>query len=741
DGDKNKLVTAGDIADAINSAAWNVDSATASGKEKKAVKAGDTVKFEAGDNIELTQAGTAFTYALKKDITVDSVTVNNGPVLNSAGINMGGKKITNLAAGTEDGDAVNYSQLKKVSGDVTKLQAGFKLKSGDKETQVELGKDEPPTIEFAADDNLEVALDGKKVTYGLKNVITVGKTGGTDKPVKIDGSKGEVSGLTNTTIDAPDFATKGRAASEEQLKQVNDKVDSINNTVATKGLTFNGDTGTTGVKKLGDQVAVTGDDNITTKATSDGIKITLNKDIAVDSVKINNGGPVIDADGIRFVNPDGGIDTSAPSISKTDGINAGGKKITGVAQGEEGTDAVNVDQLNNKVNTAAAAAKTEVKAGKNITSVDSKQAADGHTIYTVNAKDTVLESGNVTYDANGNGTLTLVNNDGEKTSNVVVGGMKDTVVKGGKTSYDDKGNATITLTNNDGSTSTIEGSKNNYTTGGKLENNTLTFERNDGGTYSVEGVASTKDLENIGNSVNRLDGDIAKVGAHSAALAALHPMDFDPDNKWNVAAGFGNYKNANAASVGAFYRPDETVMFSVGATVGGDRNMFNAGVTLQLDGKNRITRSRTAMAQEIVELRSLVTQMAARMDRLDAAAGVRTEMFPDVPANHWAYEYVDDLMKRGIVEGYPNGLFQGDRSMTRYEFAAMLDRAVRKGFKLDSKLAKEFEPELGRIYVERISGGDDDRNKIERVRVVNEDEKTRDVYGSKIKPVQVNAAK
>ena len=142
------------------------------------------------------------------------------------------------------------------------------------------------------------------------------------------------------------------------------------------------------------------------------------------------------------------------------------------------------------------------------------------------------------------------------------------------------------------------------------------------------------------------------------------------------------------------------------------------------------------MAKEIVELRSLVTQMAARMDRLEGA-NAETAMFPDVPENHWAYEYVEDLQKRGALKGYPDGLFKGDRAMTRYEFAAMLDRLVRSGVMLDSKIAKEFEPELGRIYVERISGQDNDRKKVERVRVNNSDSKypegkTRDVYGSKI---------
>ncbi|MBQ8919906.1 MAG: YadA-like family protein, partial [Acidaminococcaceae bacterium] len=248
-------------------------------------------------------------------------------------------------------------------------------------------------------------------------------------------------------------------------------------------------------------------------------------------------------------------------------------------------------------------------------------------------------------------------------------------------------------------------------------------------------------LGDLRNEISHLDNRMKKGIAGAAALAALHPMDFNPDDKMQFSAGVGNYRGETAAAVGAFYRPDESVMFSIGGTFGNGDNMVNAGITFGLDGtRNRVTRSRTAMAKEIVELRSLVTQMAARMDRMEAANGIETAMFPDVPENHWAYEYVEDLQKSGALKGYPDGLFKGDRAMTRYEFAAMLDRIVRSGVTLSPEIAKEFEPELGRIYVERISGQDNDRKKIERVRVNNSDSKypegkNRDVYGSKIMPV------
>ena len=236
--------------------------------------------------------------------------------------------------------------------------------------------------------------------------------------------------------------------------------------------------------------------------------------------------------------------------------------------------------------------------------------------------------------------------------------------------------------------------------------------------------------------VDNLDSRVDKVGAGAAALAALHPMDFDPDDKLTFAAGYGNYKGKNAAAVGAFYRPDEKVMLSVGGTFGNGENMVNAGISFSLDRTARVSNSRTAMAKEIVDLRANVANLTALVGQLTAGMGGTIEMdrmklFPDVPENHWAYEYIGRLAAAGIVEGYPDGMFNGNRMMSRYEFAAMLYRALEKGVKLDHKLVREFEPEMGRIHVARISGADGDRGKIERVRVYGGD--NRDHYGSKLK--------
>ena len=255
---------------------------------------------------------------------------------------------------------------------------------------------------------------------------------------------------------------------------------------------------------------------------------------------------------------------------------------------------------------------------------------------------------------------------------------------------------------------------------------------------AVNGSQLHETNTNVANNsmrINKLGNRVNKVGAGAAALAALHPMDFDPDDKWSFAAGYGNYAGENAAAVGAYYRPDEKVMFSVGGTVGNGENMVNAGVSFALDRTNHVSNSRTALAREVIDLRGQLAVMGAKMAKMEKALGMldetKTKLFPDVPANHWAYEYIAKLAGNGYIEGYPDGNFGGDRLMTRYEFAAMLYRAIEKGAALEEKIIKEFEPELGRIRVDRISGEDGDRDKIERVRV-NDTKGERDHYGNKL---------
>ena len=274
--------------------------------------------------------------------------------------------------------------------------------------------------------------------------------------------------------------------------------------------------------------------------------------------------------------------------------------------------------------------------------------------------------------------------------------------------------------------------------GGKKITNVAPGELSATSKDAVNGSQLYKTNQEVANNsmrINQLGSRVNKVGAGAAALAALHPMDFDPDDKLTFSAGYGNYGGENAAAIGAYYRPDEKVMFSVAGTVGNGENMVNAGISFALDRTNHVSNSRTALAREVIDLRGQLAVMGAKMAKMEKALGMldetKTKLFPDIPANHWAYEYIAKLAGNGYIEGYPDGNFGGDRLMTRYEFAAMLYRAIENGAALEEKIIKEFEPELGRIRVDRISGEDGDRDKIERVRV-NDTKGERDHYGNKL---------
>ena len=253
-------------------------------------------------------------------------------------------------------------------------------------------------------------------------------------------------------------------------------------------------------------------------------------------------------------------------------------------------------------------------------------------------------------------------------------------------------------------------------------------------------------IKNLTNRVGTVERRVNKVGAGSAALAALHPMDFNPDDKWTIAAGYGHYHNANSAALGAFYRPNEDTMFSVGGTVGTGETQLNAGVSIRLGKRSPESRSRVAMGREIAELNARLQDMENKYNNLlqiltpHAIDPSKTAEFPDVSRNHWAYQYISQLAGNGILVGYPDGTFKGDVKMTRYEFATMLYRALQNGAPIDENMKRalnEFGPELQNIRlnhfrVDRISGDDNDRHKTERVRVNNEPKNERDVYGSRI---------
>ena len=241
------------------------------------------------------------------------------------------------------------------------------------------------------------------------------------------------------------------------------------------------------------------------------------------------------------------------------------------------------------------------------------------------------------------------------------------------------------------------------------------------------------DITNIQNNITNINGNIARLDkrvnrgvAGAAALAALHPLDFDPDAKWDFAAGYGHYHNGNAAALGAFYRPNEDVQLSVGSTVGNGETVVNAGLSVKVGAHSNVSRSRVAIGKEVLELKKTVALQNAQIQKLttllNGVAGTnmkadRTTLFPDVSSNHWAYEAVSDLSRRGLVEGYPDGTFGGDRLLTRYEFAQIVYRALQNGVQVNEQLVTEFSPEMALFRVDTVAKNHQGEPTIERVRV------------------------
>ena len=539
--------------------------------------------------------------------------------------------------------------------------------------------------------------------------------------------KTSIIGVNNTVT-----GTSGSPSTYNSITGYNNTATNVKN-VSVIG-SDNNVTNTNGAVVFGDKRTLTGaDGSVVFGSSQNGTSTSVKNAVAIGSEAnvTKEGGVALGAGSVASVDkgaagydPGTGTnstDTSSVWKSTQAAVSVGDtskgitRQITGVAAGTNDTDAVNVAQLRKAKTSIVAAASTEVRAGTNITSVNkTADPGDGHAIYTINAKDTVVTGGTATYAANGTGTATL--------------------------------------TNSDGTTATVTGLQDSYTSSASLSGDTLNFTRNDGSTYSVSGIASSQDIKNVTNKVGELGTRVNRVGAGAAALAALHPLDFDPDDKWDFAAGYGNYKDAHAVSVGAFYRPNEDTMFSVGGSFGAGENMVNAGVSVKLGQGNHVSTSRVALAKEVEDLKAIVKAQSAEIKAMRGAMQSGTSVmkdvnFPDVPKDHWAYSYVKSLADRGLLEGYPDGEFKGERTMTRYEFAAIIYRALQNGAPIDSDMAKaigEFDPEINRIKdldrtrVDRISGKDNDRHKVERVRVNNESNKEkgdyRDVYGSHISP-------
>ena len=678
------------------------------------------------------------TFINNNGITISNGAAGNTVSLTKNGLDNGGNKITNVAAGdvsANSTDAVNGSQLhdvKTLAGQHTTVKAKDSNitvtegtnGTGGKEYTVGLGD----KVTLGTDPSKQVSIDGTTGIIKAGDKVTIdGTTGNIDAgKVKINGKDGTVNGLTNKTWD-PNNITSGQAATEDQLKAVDQKITNTSEELTKKGMDFAGNDGEFH-RNLGDKVTIKGEgtkaaseysgENIKTFADANGnLTVKMDKNLKTETIVATgkNG-----KDGKIGINGKDGVTTN----------------ISVTRDGKPGVDGTNITRL-----------VIEEKDGTkhDVATLDDGMKYGGDTGNVIKKK--LNEQVNVVGGITDTNKLTTEDNLG-----VVSDGNNNLKVHMAKDLKGLNSVTTNTLTVGD-----VKIDNSGINAGNKKITNVAAGDISANSTDAVNGGQlwkTNQTINNIGGAVNELGDRMDRVGAGAAALAALHPLDFDPDDKWDVAAGYGNYKDAHAVAVGAFYRPNEDTMFSVGGSFGGGENMVNAGVSVKLGQGNHVSTSKVAMAKEIVDLRDENKDLKKRLDtmeqKMNSILGIldmgKKKDFPDVPENHWAYEYVATLAGNGILEGYPDGMFSGERSMTRYEFAAMFYRALKNGAPVDDNMDRamnEFEPELrqirlDRIRVDRISGKDNDRNKVERVRVNSEDDKAnndyRDVYGSHISP-------
>ena len=602
-------------------------------------------------------------------INKDGLTITGGPSVTTTGIDAGNKKITNVADGDVSAtstDAVNGKQLNDVK------------------TQVETNKADIAANKTAIEKN---AGDIKTLTVRVDanaDNIAANKTA-------IEKNAGDIKTLT-TRVDAnADNIAANKTAIEKNAADITTNKDNIaaNKTAIEKNaadITTNKDNiaaNKTAIEKNAADITTNKDNiaanktaiekntkDIATKMTSWNLKAEGDK----DSEKISNDGTVtfgvVEKDKGLTVERDGstikyGIDGKAIDISENKTVNELKDEIekskTTVKAGDDNISVKKADGKNEYTLTLA-------EDLKGLKSISTK---------TVNASEKVTVGDNVTINNEG---LTVKDGPSVTTKGIDAGNKAIANVADGKADTDAVNVRQLNAITNQ----------------------------------------SNQNIAILGGKVSELDGRIDRVGAGAAALAALHPLDFDPDDKWDFAAGYGNYSGANAVAIGAYYRPNEDTMFSVGGSFGGGENMVNAGVSVKLGQGNNVTTSKIAMAKEIKDLRAeveVLRQAIVGVGQGQELDPMKMKLFPDIEKNHWAYEAVEELAKQGLLEGYPDGTFGGDRMMTRYEFAALVYRAMQKGLNVNEKLIQEFEPELERFRIDVISKDKDGNPVIERVRV------------------------
>ena len=638
----------------------------------------DGTEDKAG-NISTSVDKGAIKVSLNRDLNIDSTTMEK--------TNDDGSKVTNKT--TAEGSTITKTDANGKTTASTTINAGsLTVKDGDGTT----------------------TIGGGTATIGG---VTINGKGESDSATNKEHTS-TIKGLSNTTFDTThldQYNKSDRAATEGQLKDVYDMA-SKHTTVTVNGKDAPSTDGNLILKK---------DD----KNGSANYDLALNNEITLGDKDSNGKLTVKSKDSTKSIITDGEKGT----LTFKDGNNETSMKAADSAKGVDGTTDIKRVAIDN--HTVATMDDGMQFAG------DSGNPLKQKLNSTTNIKGGAtgdLSDGNIGVVSDGNNTLTVklakdikgLNSIEAATINATT--VNSSTFNAGNTTMDNRG---VTIkTGDSGRTITIKDG--GVSMGGNQIHNVAP------GTAPDDAV-NVSQLNATNGVVNKLGSRINKVGAGAAALAALHPLDFDPDDKWDVAAGYGHYKNADAAAIGAFYQPNEDTMLSIGGSFGGGENMVNAGVSVKLGQGNHVSTSRVAMAKEIRDLRENVAKLNDVVNRqsalIDKLTGVNAgtiqdrgnDLFPDVPANHWAYEYVTALHKAGILEGYPDGTFSGDRMMTRYEFAAIVYRAIMAGAASNpalnrdgtlDKLAKEFSSEMKYIRIDTISKDRNGNPDIQRVRVI-----------------------
>ena len=457
----------------------------------------------------------------------------------------------------------------------------------------------------------------------------------------------------------------------------------------------------------------------------------------------------VDANGMKLENTDNldaaeytmdgmTANSNSKSISfTTNGISAGGQIINNVKAGVADTDAVNYKQLKDSISTESVITDNQVDNIAAVRVVNGKSTGDANAQYGVYvSKNTVTDIAKAANKFEGDSvikveTTTGANHTADTTTFKFDGNEAAKVLP-------------VSYKANGGTTNKVMADKGlNFVNGNHINASVGA----DGLVRFDLDQSIPNQINSNANAINGLSDKVAKNHkisergiAGTAALAALHPLDFDPDHKLDVMAGYGHFHGSNSVALGAAYRPNEDLMFTVGSTVGNGDTVVNAGVSYKVGAKSGVSRSKVAVAKDVADMKREMEAMKAQNAKitaiLNAVLGAdlpqdQNTVFPDVPENHWAFEAVDDLAKRGLIIGYEDGMFKGDRVLTRYEFAEVVHRAIQRAKEInapiDGRLVDEFKPELLRFEVEQ-------NGKLERVHALksNKDIK-RDSYGSIVK--------